>query len=69
MDRKCFTDAATASFGFSTKKHQDWFDSNNASIVQLFSEKMLLMLPSFKIRHPLHSEFGAAYRPTSVAYW
>ena len=51
---KCFMDAATASLGFSTKKHQDWFDSNNASIMQLLSEKMPLMLPSFKIRHLLH---------------
>jgi len=32
-------DAATASFGFSTKEHQDWFDDNNASIKQLLSEK------------------------------
>jgi len=36
---KCFMDAVTASLGFSTKKHQDWFDSNNASIMQLLSEK------------------------------
>lgn len=53
---RCFMDAATASLGFSTKKHQDWFDSNNAYIKQLLSAKMHLMLPSFKIRHhhPLH---------------
>jgi len=31
--------AATASLNFSTKKHQDWFDSNNASIKQLLTEK------------------------------
>jgi len=49
-------DAATASLGFSTEKHQDWFDSNKVSIKQLISEKMQLMLPTFKIRHhdPLH---------------
>ena len=35
----CIMDAATASFGFSTKKHQDWFDDNNASIPELLSEK------------------------------
>jgi len=47
-------DAATVLLGFSIKKHQDWFDSNNASIKQLLSEKMPLMLSSFKIRHPLY---------------
>ena len=49
-------DAATASLGFSTKKNPDWFDSAATMLPSssYFQKKMLLMLPSLKICHPLH---------------
>jgi len=47
-------DATTASFGFSTKKHQDWFNNNDTSIQQLLSEKNAVMLPNSVTLHPLY---------------